>query len=159
LIVNRDSASISAPFGSGVGVGFGRRIGAGGGAPNCGAIFRPGPVCSTGVAVGEGFAVPVWRARPSGCWAFDAPTEAPTIRSEIAANADMTARIAALRDDNGRYCFNLIIDKPSLNKCAMSNLFRGRQDFDRDRDAGEARRVAQNLECGGWTPPFPSFAR
>ena len=36
----------------------------------------------------------------------------------------------------------------------MSNHFRGRQDFDRDRDAGETRRVAQNLEYGGSTPLF-----
>src|ERR1043166_2057442 len=76
----------------------------------------------------------------------------------MAANANKKARTAALRFRNERYCLDLIIDKPSLNKCAMSIHFRGRPDFNRDRDAGERRRVAQNLECGGLTPLFPWFA-
>src|ERR1043166_1220473 len=59
LILIVDSGSISASFGSGIGVGFGLRIGAGGGAPNCGAILRPGPVCSTGVVVGDGLGGPI----------------------------------------------------------------------------------------------------
>src|ERR1043166_5644077 len=59
LIVSRSFSVISAPFGSGGGVGFGLRIGAGGGAPNWGAILRPGPVCSTGVVVGDGLGDPI----------------------------------------------------------------------------------------------------
>src|SRR5437016_4101732 len=93
-------SSISAEFGSGTGVGFGFRIGAGGGAPSCGAMRRPGPVCSTGVAVGWGEGVadaaPVWRGRESGCWAL----EAPAINSEIAVSANTKERMTVRRARN-----------------------------------------------------------
>jgi len=91
---------ISAAFGSGGGVGFGFKIGAGGGAPSCGAMRRPGPVCSTGAAVGCGDGVadaePAWRGRESGCWAL----EAPTIKREIAMSANTKERMTALRARN-----------------------------------------------------------
>src|SRR6185369_4161950 len=53
LILSVLFSSISALFGSGVGVGFGLYTGGSGGGPSVGAIRRPGPV-STGVGVAAG---------------------------------------------------------------------------------------------------------
>jgi hypothetical protein len=39
-------------------------------------------------------------------------------------------------------CFKVIIDKPSLNKCAMSNQFPEEKELGRIRDASEKRGVA-----------------
>src|SRR2546423_15064271 len=100
LIVSRSPSVISAEFGSGGGVGFGFRIGAGGGAPSWGAMRRPGAVCSTGVAVGWGGGVaagaPVWRGRESGCCAL----EAPAIKREIGVRANAKKRLTAGRVKN-----------------------------------------------------------
>src|SRR5438067_4240910 len=96
----RSSSVISAAFVSGGDVVFGLRIGADGAAPSCGAMRRPGPVCSTGVAVGWGEGVadatPVWRGRESGCWAL----EAPAINSEIAVSANTKERMTVRRARN-----------------------------------------------------------
>ena len=150
-------SSISAEFGSGGGVGFGFRIGAGGGAPSCGAMRRPGPVCSTGVAVGCGDGVadaePVWRGRESGCCA----PEAPTIKREIAMSANPKERTTARRPENDCWFSNLITTKPSLNKCAMSNHFREQERYFQPgvkmRGRG-AKLLGAILECAGLTPLF-----